>query len=255
MQVSEVKEELLQELDIFKNQIEQLTDEEITDSEKLAMLIEKIGMIHEKLIGLKFILSYEDDHVAQENIEQEVVEDQPEEEKEELAESSELEESEERQTELVPEEINEADDDVIEMNLSEDPPYQEDAYENDNEEEVQQDVGELLNEVENDGEEIKVEVNEVFSSDSDPSISGQLGKKPIVDLLAAIGLNERYLYANELFDGDMEVFTETINKLNDCENYDEAHSYCSKELKDAHGWDDDNELYSALLILLERRFQ
>ena len=79
-------------------------------------------------------------------------------------------------------------------------------------------------------------------------------KQPIADLLTAIGLNERYLYANELFGGSMEDFKEAIRILNECENLEAASSYCKNELQKSFGWEDDNELFKALVALVERRY-
>jgi len=101
----------------------------------------------------------------------------------------------------------------------------------------------------------KPDLNQVFSTEVDPSLSGQLQKQPISDLLTAIGLNERYLYANELFGGNMEEFKEAMRRLNECENLEGAKSFCFEQLKKDYDWEDDSELFQALMTLLERRFQ
>ena len=88
----------------------------------------------------------------------------------------------------------------------------------------------------------KPDLNEVFSSEEDPSLSEQLKKQPISDLLTAIGLNERYLYANELFDGDMEDFRRVISLLNDFENESEVVEFFEKDLLN---------LYKILVLLLK----
>ena len=70
----------------------------------------------------------------------------------------------------------------------------------------------------------KPDINEAFTTE-DSSISGHLQKQPITDLMSAIGLNERYLYANELFEGDMQEFKNAIKMLNEFESVMEAKSF------------------------------
>jgi len=99
----------------------------------------------------------------------------------------------------------------------------------------------------------KPDINEAFTTE-DSSISGYLQKQPITDLMSAIGLNERYLYANELFEGDMQEFKNAIKMLNEFESVMEAKSFFESGLRNTYGWEDDNELAQALFNLIERRY-
>ncbi|MDA9312345.1 hypothetical protein N9515_02610 [Vicingaceae bacterium] len=99
----------------------------------------------------------------------------------------------------------------------------------------------------------KPDINEAFASE-DSSISGHLQKQPIADLMSAIGLNERYLYANDLFEGDMQEFKNAIKMLNEFENVGDAKSFFESGLRGTYGWDDENELAKALFNLIERRY-
>ena len=99
----------------------------------------------------------------------------------------------------------------------------------------------------------KPDVNDaLFAEDS--SISNHLKKQPIADLMSAIGLNERYLYSNELFDGDIEEFRTTIKILNEFDNGEKAMTFFNNGLRDTYGWEDDNMLANALFSLVERRY-
>ncbi len=99
----------------------------------------------------------------------------------------------------------------------------------------------------------KPDINEAFATE-DSSISGHLQKQPITDLMSAIGLNERYLYANDLFEGDMQEFKNAIKMLNEFESVMEAKSFFESGLRNTYGWEDDNELAQALFNLIERRY-
>ncbi len=98
------------------------------------------------------------------------------------------------------------------------------------------------------------DLNEQYNEEDDPSLSDQLKRQPINDLLTAIGLNERYLYANELFEGNMEEFKKVINELNTRENLESAQSYIDNNLLISYKWDKNNEVVKALLLLVERRY-
>lgn len=99
----------------------------------------------------------------------------------------------------------------------------------------------------------KPDINEALSKE-DSSVSSQLQKQPIIDLMSAIGLNERYLYSNELFDGDMQEFRNAIKMLNEFNNGDEAKAFFESGLRSTYGWEDDNTLAHALFGLVERRY-
>ena len=101
----------------------------------------------------------------------------------------------------------------------------------------------------------KPDLNEQYSEEEDPSLSEQLKKQPIADLLTAIGLNERYLYANELFGGDIEDFRNVVRTLNEFNSGEEAIAYFDQQLCVSYGWSADNELVKAIRTLVQRRYQ
>jgi hypothetical protein len=101
----------------------------------------------------------------------------------------------------------------------------------------------------------KPDLNEQYSEEEDPSLSEQLKKQPIADLLTAIGLNERYLYANELFGGDIEDFRNVVRTLNEFNSGEEAIEYFDQQLCVSYGWSTDNELVKAIRTLVQRRYQ
>lgn len=99
----------------------------------------------------------------------------------------------------------------------------------------------------------KPDINEAFAS-ADSSLSGHLQKQPIADLMSAIGLNERYLYANDLFEGDMQEFKNAIKMLNEFQSGNEAKAFFDSGLRSTYNWEDDNTLAQALFNLVERRY-
>lgn len=92
------------------------------------------------------------------------------------------------------------------------------------------------------------------STPTNNSLADYLGSKRIDDLKTAIGLNERFLFSNELFDGNMEAFNRALSELNHLESYEHAINYVEKQLKPTYEWDMDSETTVAFMSLIQRRF-
>ena len=73
--------------------------------------------------------------------------------------------------------------------------------------------------------------------------------KPLTNLKDAIGLNDKFLFINELFRGDTEKYNQTIEVLNNASNFNEAYNY----LMENFNWDMDNELVQNMLNLIRRK--
>lgn len=84
-------------------------------------------------------------------------------------------------------------------------------------------------------------------------IAQKLKKHTLKNLKEAFSLNDRYLYANELFNKNMEAFNLAIKTLDACINLAEANEEI-KTLKTTFNWAEDNLYYIELIELIERRF-
>lgn len=81
-----------------------------------------------------------------------------------------------------------------------------------------------------------------------------LQETPIKDLRKAIGINDRYLFVKELFNGDESLFEKSIKTINNFSLYPEAAFWVQKELQQKLGWKDDNEVVAVFNQLVRRRF-
>ncbi|MBC8147257.1 MAG: hypothetical protein H8E98_04665 [Bacteroidetes bacterium] len=90
-------------------------------------------------------------------------------------------------------------------------------------------------------------------SKEDKSISSKMQKQHINDLKSAIGINEKFLFMNELFDGALSNYNDAINKLNEFGNLEDAIAYF-KELETKYKWEDSIQSYSQLKSMIERKF-
>ena len=100
---------------------------------------------------------------------------------------------------------------------------------------------------------VKTEINDTISS-SEPSLAEKLSNKSIKKLAESIALNERFLFSNELFDGNMEAFKRALTELDHIASLEDAQRYIELQLKKDNNWDTDNETVKAFITLVERRF-
>lgn len=77
---------------------------------------------------------------------------------------------------------------------------------------------------------------------------------PVKDLRKAIGINDRFLYINDLFRGDENMYDRCIKTINSFNIYAEAEYWISRELKVKLGWDNANEVVQQFDQLVKRRF-
>ena len=112
---------------------------------------------------------------------------------------------------------------------------------------------------------VKQELNEAMADEGSDSLNDKLreSKKelsdtlkdaPIKDLKKAIGINDRFLYINELFKGDEVMYERSIKTINGFTIYPEAEYWIRRELKVKLGWDDQNQTVKQFDQLVKRRF-
>ncbi len=85
-------------------------------------------------------------------------------------------------------------------------------------------------------------------------LADRLQDSPVKDLKKAIGINDRYLYINELFNGNESMFERTLKTLNSFSILPEAEFWIQRELKLKLGWKEENPLVQQFIQLVKRRF-
>ncbi len=81
-----------------------------------------------------------------------------------------------------------------------------------------------------------------------------LTESPIRDLKKAIGINDRFLYINELFRGDENMYERSIKTINSFSILAEAEYWIQRELKVKLAWSEGNETVKQFTQLVKRRF-
>ncbi len=100
--------------------------------------------------------------------------------------------------------------------------------------------------------EAKVTFNDQKAEIVKEALADKLAQSKIADLTKAIALHEKFLFINELFQGDNVPYNEFINKVNQLQTLDEAlitiNDYAGK-----YHWDFESKTFQKMLIYIQRR--
>jgi hypothetical protein len=81
-----------------------------------------------------------------------------------------------------------------------------------------------------------------------------LKETPVKDLRKAVGINERFVFINDLFRGDEAMYERSIKTINSFNIYPEAEYWINRELKTKLGWSNDHPSVRHFDQLIRRRF-
>ncbi len=93
-----------------------------------------------------------------------------------------------------------------------------------------------------------------FGEKMSKELSDRLGETPIDDMRKGMGLNERILLMNELFDGDQRGFEDTINTVNSMTSFEEAKNYLLSTVAPKYNWAAKEKRAKAFAKVVRRRF-
>lgn len=114
---------------------------------------------------------------------------------------------------------------------------------------VQEPVQELNRSMQEQGDSLNERLKE-----EKVEIASKLSESPIKDLKKGIGINDRFVFINELFRGDEAMYERSIKTINNFSIYPEAQYWMERELKIKLGWDDSRPATQEFYSLVKRRF-
>jgi hypothetical protein len=85
-------------------------------------------------------------------------------------------------------------------------------------------------------------------------LKSALNDTPVRDLRKAIGINDRYVFINQLFRGDEVMYERSLKTINGFRILPEAEYWMERELKVKLGWDENREATRHFYQLVKRRF-
>ena len=102
---------------------------------------------------------------------------------------------------------------------------------------------------------ISEEMEELFEFKQAKDLGEKLSDSPLKDLRKAMGINERILTTNELFDGNGDALKDALSTLNNLNNFEEAKEYLAN-IGDIYDWTSKKKKKKAKVFvkLIRRRF-
>lgn len=102
-------------------------------------------------------------------------------------------------------------------------------------------------------EELETLADRIASSQTASSLSEQLHRVPVKDLKVAIGLNEKFQFINQLFNGDSQKYNTAIDFLNTCGSASKAQDYM-KTAATEFNWEKHPAPAEIFMDIVERRY-
>jgi hypothetical protein len=99
-----------------------------------------------------------------------------------------------------------------------------------------------------------ITLHQKMQENNESSLSDFHQKRKIDSLKGNISLNQKFLFTNNLFGGNSEIFTNAILELEDCNNFSEAKEQMLKKYLPQFKWDLSSPEAEEFFDLLKRRF-
>lgn len=100
--------------------------------------------------------------------------------------------------------------------------------------------------------EAKVTFNDQKAEAVKEALADKLALSKINDLTKAIALHEKFLFINELFQGDNVPYNAFINKINQLQTLDDA-LITVNDYANTYHWDFESKTFQKMLIYIQRR--
>ncbi len=101
--------------------------------------------------------------------------------------------------------------------------------------------------------EPKPSIADKLSAKQDPSLGERMQQNQINDIKSAIGINDKFLFINELFEGNLKNYNQAIDQLNLANSKDDAMSSFTS-FQEKFNWGDKDEAVEKLKTILNRKF-
>lgn len=96
--------------------------------------------------------------------------------------------------------------------------------------------------------------DKITGSHYQTAIADKLKEEPLHSLVDAIGVNERFAFANVFMNGDINMFYTVLTQLNSKSGFDEAWNFFKENIVEKFNVDKNHKAYREFVDLLKRRF-
>jgi hypothetical protein len=100
----------------------------------------------------------------------------------------------------------------------------------------------------------KANINEQFQTDEHKTLGGKLGKQNNLSIKKQLTLNQRFMFVNQLFEGNQQQFLQAVDQIDAFDNKQEADKYIQKTFIESYDWDLESEEVQEFLELVDKKF-
>ena len=96
-------------------------------------------------------------------------------------------------------------------------------------------------------------IADIFQNNTDDSFAARMQKNPINDIKSAIGINEKFLFINTIFDGEISLYNKAIERLNELPDFYLALHFID-ELKANYEKETNRDSFIKLMEIVKRKY-
>jgi hypothetical protein len=96
-------------------------------------------------------------------------------------------------------------------------------------------------------------IADIFQNSTDDSFAARMQKNPINDIKSAIGINEKFLFINTIFDGEISLYNKAIERLNELPDFYLALHFID-ELKANYEKETNRDSFIKLMEIVKRKY-
>jgi len=96
-------------------------------------------------------------------------------------------------------------------------------------------------------------IADIFQNNTDDSFAARMQKNPINDIKSAIGINEKFLFINTIFDGEISLYNKAIERLNELPDFYLALHFID-ELKANYEKETNRDSFVKLMEIVKRKY-
>ncbi len=98
-------------------------------------------------------------------------------------------------------------------------------------------------------------VNDQFQQEEETLATHLEETDPVKSMMSSISVNQQYMFAQELFNGDANTFQKAISELESFESFDESVEHLVSQYARKYDWDMNSDEVKELLKVIFRRFR
>lgn len=91
----------------------------------------------------------------------------------------------------------------------------------------------------------------IAPAESKPTLAENFQKRKIARLRDSLSINQKFMFTKMLFNGDFEIFSQAIERIDMLDNLQQAITYLQNDYPE---WNYDSEEYAEFMMMVEKRF-